>query len=401
MGHGDRQHARLGGSTAHRWVNCYGSVALSEQVPKTAPSEDALRGTYVHEACEAALQDFLNYKITGEYTDHDWASRFDEEAADIASSYVKVIWEKVLNFSLTGKAWGIEEEVCLDKSLEMWGIVDFWAVYTDEKAQRVLVIVDFKNGFHFVEVAKNAQLLFYAAGMVKEIREGGKDFDSVRTCIYQPRIPSGEPFREATYSIKQLDSSSESYFKAARAILEGSGKLKVGSWCDFCPAQAICPAYIKKIEEQSSLALLKADLLLPKIDTIPDDTLAKLVLSSDAITSFLGEVEKYAILRAKSGNSIKGLKLIDGPTRRTWRDEEEKIAETLVTLGVKNPWNKKLIPITQAEKVTGKEALRALVTTTKPTVQLVADSDPRPALANALDILGETSDASTQKNDKL
>ena len=389
ISHIDRVHAKLSGSTAHRWTNCYGSVALVESLPASPPSDAANRGTFVHEACECHLRSFLNKKITGlDYP--TYSERFDDEANDTAQNYVQVIWDKVLEKSLTGKAWGIEEEICLDEKLEMWGIVDFWCIYIDDRGRRTLAIVDFKNGYHFVEVTKNAQFIFYASSMVSEIRRGGKDLDFIRTAVYQPRIASGEPFREATYSSAQLDKHTKRFFKAARAILEGSTKLKCGSWCTFCPAQAVCKAYAKDISDKASLALMdKEKIELPKIETLSDEAIKKLVLYGSQIEDFVSAVRTHAVNRHLNGAPIEGVKLINGPTRRTWKEDEEEIAQALIKAGLQEPWQKKLVTITSAEKKLGKETLRDLVTTTKPTLQLVSSDDPRPAIESALDKLGE------------
>lgn len=393
MSHNERAHAKLSGSIAHIWSECWGAPALWAQLPPSGPSEAALLGTTVHEICEHSLRDFLNWKVTGIQAPTVWMQNYDDAGLNTAADYVKAVWEKVLQQSLTGKAWGIEEEVCLDRDLEMYGIVDFWVIYIDDRGRRVLAVMDFKNGFHYVEVPKNAQFLFYACSMLQEMRQAGKDLDYIRLCKFQPNTAHGDAYEEAGYTAAQVDKWKAKFFKAAKQILGGSAKLKVGKWCRWCQAQAICPAYGRSISDEASLALMEADKIqLPNVERISDGQLKALILYGDMVTDFIESVRKYAIGRVKDGKPIEGLKLINGPTRRTWRDQEQEIAKALTLCGVKEPWQRKLITITSAEKQVGKEALRDLVTTTKPSIRLVSAQDPRPAIADALSKLGETDD---------
>lgn len=387
--HTERLHAPLSGSTAHRWPECFGSVALCKTVPPQEAGEAAKWGTFVHEIAERALKNFLNYKITGEYADPDWAKYYDDEdAVALAQSYVDCIWKDVLQQSLTGKAWGIEEEVCLDEHLGMWGIVDFWCIYIDDRGKKVLTVVDLKTGYHFVEVKKNPQFVFYGCSMIEEIKKKGKELDVLCTCVFQPRISHGSPFRETSYTNKQVFNWRKKFFKAANAILKGSTKLKVGSWCTFCPAQGVCKAYIKSLSDESSLALLDPEkITFPVPETIPDDKLTLLLTHQDAIEDFLKAVKLYAIARAKNGKAIPGFKVINGPTRRTWIEDEKAVAACLEANGLENPFVKKLVTISVAEKAVGKDALRNIVTTTKPSIILVSDTDPRPSIASAVELL--------------
>ena len=392
LAHAERKHARLGGSSAHRWCNCAGSVALCETLPPQETSEAAARGTYVHEACERCLRNFLNHKVTGESSAHDWDHDIDDEACETANNYVDVVWKEVLEQSLTGKAWGIEEEVCLDEKLQMWGIVDFWVVYINDQGKRVLCIVDFKNGRRFVDVPKNEQFIFYGCAMIQEIRNGGKDIDVLRTCVYQPNCSTGAaPFREASYTTKQIDTWFKKFYKAGRAVFEGKAKFKVGEWCGDCRAQGVCKAYGATISDKSALALLETkEIVLPKPESIPPERAAAIALHADDIIEFIKAVKANAINCAKNGSALPGTKVVNGPApRRAWRDEEEEVAKSLIEAGIKNPWVSKLMTITAAEKIIGAEKLIPCVKHTKQSVILVPDTDPRPAIKSAIDVLKE------------
>src|SRR5690606_26092408 len=53
--HADRAHAELGASSAHRWMKCAGSIALSRGIPNV-DSEYAREGTAAHELAEKCLR---------------------------------------------------------------------------------------------------------------------------------------------------------------------------------------------------------------------------------------------------------------------------------------------------------------------------------------------------------
>lgn len=64
------KHARLSASSAFRWINCPGSVALSDQCPAPGSSSDADKGTLAHSLGELKLR-----QITGELTPKQFEAR--------------------------------------------------------------------------------------------------------------------------------------------------------------------------------------------------------------------------------------------------------------------------------------------------------------------------------------
>lgn len=384
--HKERAHAKLGGSSAERWINCTGSVSLVETLPPTPPTPAALEGTKVHEACEKSLKSFLDAKINGEGKPFTFDK--DLEVATTAFNYTQTIWKEVLEQSLTGKAYGIEEEVVLDEAMQMYGFVDFWCIHIDDRARRCLTIVDFKNGYHEVEVKNNAQFLFYACAMVDEIRRGGKDLDYIYTCVYQPKAP-GNPFKKQGYTIAQVDKWKAKFFKAAKAILKNQVKFKVGEWCYFCNAKGICKSYAKSVEATSPLSLLKPlePTVLPEISKLSDEALTSIALNSEKLTDFIDAAKSYVLNKLKNGAHMPGVKLVMGKApARKWIEDEEKIAASLKLQKIE-PYKNKLIALSEAEKVGAK--LDGLFEHNKQSVLIVPESDKRPAALTALDVLKE------------
>ena len=58
------KHARCSASAAHRWINCPGSIALSDQCPDPGSSSYADEGTIAHSLAELKLRRSLN-ELTG------------------------------------------------------------------------------------------------------------------------------------------------------------------------------------------------------------------------------------------------------------------------------------------------------------------------------------------------
>ena len=291
---------------------------------------------------------------------------------------------------MTGKAWGIEDKFTLNHHLQMFGYIDFWAVYISDQAKRTAIIIDFKSGHHTVPAKKNAQLAFYGAALRAEMKAAGKDIDVVRCAIYQPK-DEAEPYKEVRYTAKQMDNWEKKFIQAANQILVTQrAPFKVGDWCHFCPAKAICKHYAETLSATAALQLINPDkVVLPAPETLPDETLFRLVMKGDEIIDYIKAVNAFVVGRHQRGQPIQGLKVVKSTPRRKWNDNEEEIGEALKTLGVEDPFQKKLKPLTAIEKIVGKESLRTFVGQTVSSLILVEEADPRPAIENAQNILGE------------
>jgi len=396
--HGERKHALLGGSSAGRWVNCPGSIFYQKDLPPQEASAAALEGTEAHEVAEAVLTAFLEHKMTG--ADHHLIlPDIDSDKLEAAYGYRDIVWGKILRESVTGKAYGLEDRFVLDAGLDMSGLVDFWAVFIDDRGKRVGAICDFKFGYHHISAENNPQLAFYLAAMLAEIRRGGKDLDYMLGAIYQPRAYGKAPYEEHHFTIKSIDTWTKKFYKAAEQIfIKKKPKFKVGDWCQFCPAKGVCNHYGKAVSSKSSLALIDPDIvMLPPVDKLPDETLARLILHQDAIEEFLSAVKKVGIERAKSGKPLPGTKAVHGTSRRKWRDNEAEVCGILTQVDI-DPYTQKLRGITEIEKELsknyGKDQAKAILAEccdmTEPSIILVQESDPRDSIQGSAKALLDT-----------
>ena len=90
------KHAKLPPSSAERWINCPGSVALAEQLPPPGSSPYADEGTLAHAVAELKLR-----KIIGEIT----PKKFDKDLAKRLRTSLK---KKGINFHTGAAAKRIE-----------------------------------------------------------------------------------------------------------------------------------------------------------------------------------------------------------------------------------------------------------------------------------------------------
>lgn len=401
----ERAHSELGGSTAHRWINCTASVALVRTMPPQESSEAAEEGTKAHEAVQLVLEDFLEHKLTGTDPDIRACLIADEDMLEAAFGFRDALWKNVLGEAITGKAYGVEEEFTFSTELNSYGFIDFWCVYIDDRGKRVGVIADYKYGYKYVAAKDNDQLCFYACALLREIREGGKNLDKVVCIIYQPRDASGQPYREVTYTAKQLDKWRDKALKAAHDIfVTKKTKFKVGEWCQHCRGRAACKKYSAHLEKETSLKLLDVQTeLLDPPEIINEELLTKIVLNYDKIIELFKSCKKYALARAMAG-TLPGLKVIEGPSRRKWANESLAESELAYVLEGEEMYKApKLRGITEIEKNLKKrldkadaaKILESLVGRTVPPLLVVPTTDPRPAVAGGIERLSVVEDEET------
>jgi len=379
-----RLHAKLGGSSAYRWVPCPGSVFLLDKCPKEESSGSANEGTRKHDFCEKRVKAFLQYKLDGT---HQVLEELSPEDEAYANEYVQTIWTKCLEHSITGKGFGVEDYFEIDKALHMGGYIDFWCVFINDKGLRQLNVLDLKTGFHYVPAKKNFQMLFYAAAVRAFLREHGKDIDVVKMCIYQPKTED-EPYRCWSCTAKQLSVYEKKFFDAARQIfVKRKPKFKTGDHCTYCPALALCPKYCKELESNTSLKVIDVDKIkLPEVESLSDDQIRRICLNGSDIEKYIKACRAYVINNHLNGRKISGLKVIEGKGRRKFISDVNKVGKGLEALGF-DPWVKGLCTIGDAEKVLGSESIAPFITYTDASPIIVPEEDPRESISTLVEKL--------------
>lgn len=372
---GQRQHARLSPSSAHRWINCPGSVELCRGIP-CKPSPYADEGTAAHLLAERCLRESsAAIRFKGDVIEVDcrlW------EVTDEMIEAVQFYLDTVRGLALKG---GISVERKIDLS---WipglggGTVD--AVVFPER------IIDLKYGAGVaVEVQDNPQLMLYALGVF------GLGRQSVDVTIVQPRCahPDG-PVRSHTYSAMQLFDFALEVAAAAEATMWSVRTTNInepgesvppslipGDWCQFCPAKAVCPALRAEGEAAALAAFMPQN---PQ--EIPPERLADLLGKARLLKTWIDAIEVHAHAEACAGRVATGYKLVAKIARRKWSASPDDVLAKVSEFGLTTDdiYKTELISPAAMDKLLKKNkgAIKPFITAVSGGTTLVPESDPRP-----------------------
>jgi hypothetical protein len=392
--HDNREHLECGGSGAHRWIKCTASVFLARKVGKLPPGKSAIIGTETHELAELCVEDFLNNKLLGTDPEERYGAAkafYDEQQIAAVEYYRDYIWNEVLENSITNKAWGLEDLMVYTKSDKMGGIADFWAAHINDKAERVLHIVDFKNGTDPVSI-KHEQFPCYGICMRSMLGVEGKGIDKLIVHLVQPNSVNGKKDAKKVYTIKQLDALEEKFLKALHNIyVEEKITYKLGHWCKWCPGQSLCEKFGKKTEVETGLSLLKPDAKLPDVKSLSEEQAVAIALNGDKLTQLIKACKAFIIGQHMGGTPLKGCKVVQTSPRRSLPKNTEPLEARLKKEGLKEKeiFNRKLKGIGELEKLLKekKTILEKFVVFGNPTASVVREDDHRPAATDLKNLL--------------
>jgi hypothetical protein len=353
-------HSPLGASSAERWMNCPGSVALIKSLPATDEEEPDYRrdGVQAHALAAACLDHDLNaWEMIGEVD-------FPDVTAEMASA-VQVYLDFVR--ALPGKHF-VETRVHRPEfHPSFFGTLDFAAVSRTEGS---LHFVDYKHGAGvYVEVRDNPQLKYYAYGFIGESADYD-DAEKVTLTIVQPRCDwSNEGPRSWDTTVGELRAWARDVLKPAMDATAKDLYLDMGEWCRFCPAKLVCPAMA--VLADRALKWVVADAPMSKFDP---EVLATWYAHLPQLKMMTKAIEGETYRRLSEGTPVPGAKLVYGKTDRVWKADapvEQKFGDAA--------WERKIVSPAAAEKlVGGKEFVHeyAFKPTGKPTVAPADDSRP-------------------------
>lgn len=242
MKHAERAHSKFAASAAERWLNCPGSVALSEGQPDTS-NQYAIEGTKAHEVLEAFFHvDEPGKPGTDAATIIQFASAEMFRHGKKASDFIFNLHRKLPHSELL-----VETRVYLDFiHPEMFGTFDGAVVDTFG----TLHVFDFKYGMSLVRPEKNLQMIFYGIGLAARFQW---NFKRVRLWIIQPRIYGYDGPAFWDISISELKSYVQTFADGVRNVEQNPTQYVDGKWCHWCKAKGVCPI---KLEEKHDKARL-------------------------------------------------------------------------------------------------------------------------------------------------
>lgn len=380
-------HSKYGASSAHRWLNCPGSIQLAERFEaealaagkKLVQAESSIyaqEGTAAHKLGEICLMketnanDYLEQEITLDDGSKYFVTEDMVEAVQIYVDYVRDRAKLGELFIETRFSLGFIHE-------GMFGTNDA-CVYSNMLG--VLEVIDYKHGAGIpVDPEENEQLAYYGLGAAN-VQDLHPD-SQIKLTIVQPRA-AGEPIKSWVTTVGYLDKYAKVLKKGVKSCKSKKPKLKDGTWCRFCPAQALCPQLEKK-----ALEVAKAEfgedgaVALPAVDNLKTADIKKVLDFSKTLSSWLKSVEAFAANELESGGTIEGYKLVKKRANRKWKFNEEELKSKLYLGGANMNevfTTPKLKSPAQIEKLVDKNLVASLCETPDTGNTMVPVSDKRP-----------------------
>ena len=371
-----RTHSILAPS-AKEWMHCGLAAKFLATKEEDEGSEAAQFGTEAHALAEAYINESLkltaygaNVAPTAEELKKT-LTLYNDEMEYLASTYANYVVETV---AFEEKRTGEKPIVLIEQYLEMdyapdtHGTVDCCIIAGD-----TLTVIDNKTGFIKVTAEEdgqlNSQLAIYGLYAYKAFKDVYA-IKQIRLVIFQERIHN---FSEITVSAEQLETwERDVLIPAAKNAMSDDPKSASGWWCKYCPGRATC-------RTRSDEAFEVVGEMKPP-NRMTDDEIEAVLPKLDSVIAYAEAVKEYALKKAiEQGRRWMGFKLVESQTKRKITDEIA-VGKILTDAGY-DPYTKKLLSISDIQKMVGKSQFDTLVGeyVTRPKGQptLVPEGDAR------------------------
>ena len=361
-------HAKLSPSKRSRWALCPGSIREEAKYPDEGSGPAAIDGTHSHTLLEKCIKSdksarfYLGYALL----DHEGAFVVDIDRVVRVQFALDYIREREALFD--GKSNVISESKVDPAYLlgrnDLSGTVDVQII-----GGTTIELIDYKDGMGIVSAKGNLQLEQYAYGVLAGYKlpvNGIYPFSTVRMTIIQPKLAlrGMNAISSHDVSVADLLANMGTIVKQAAATDQPDAPLVPGdSQCKFCRAKGSCAALASNVMKEVGIMFQPVvsntlDIAQQSADkepsTMDDAQIAQIMEAAPLMRQLLEGVEKEALRRLKAGQSIAGLKLVNGRGSRTWSLTEEETAARLIKMGVPKGevYETKLVSPAKAEKLT-------------------------------------------------
>ena len=361
-------HAQLSPSKRNRWALCPGSIREEAKYPEQESGIAAIDGTHSHTLLEKCikLHTSPHFYAGVTFADHEGEFIVTNERAVRVQIAVEYIDKRAAEYN------GICEiisETRVDPAFllgrdDLSGTVDVQILGND-----VLELIDYKDGMGIVSAKGNLQLEQYAYGVLAGYKlpvNGAYPFNTVRMTIIQPKLAlrGMNAISSHDVSVADLMANMGTIIKQAAATDQPDAPLVPGdSQCKFCRAKGSCNALAGNVMKE--VGIMFQPIVSQPLDiaqqsankepsTMDDVQIAQIMEAAPLMRQLLEGVEKEALRRLKAGQTIPGLKLVNGRGSRTWSLNEEETAARLIKMGVPKSevYETKLVSPAKAEKLT-------------------------------------------------
>lgn len=378
-------HSAKSPSKAVRWIACPGSIREEAKYPEQPSGPAAADGTHSHTLLEHCVEWSAGrvcydpmLMVGHMMRDHEGDFEVDEARAKRVKVATDYIDARVAEYK--GPVEVLAEERVDPAFLlgrdDMSGTADVRI-----RAERMLEVIDYKDGIVQVEAKDNPQMEIYALGDLSSYgiaHNLPQPYDTVRLTIIQPKLALKglSPISSHDMSIHELLRKVAVYSIAARDADQPDAPLVAGeAQCKYCRAKGGCSALAGSVMKEIGVMFQPVAPVAPSPveapvaqaetldmaqqsagknpETMSDDQIRQIMEAAPLMRQLLEGVEKEAQRRLESGRSIAGLKLVNGRGSRAWSLDEEAIAARLVKMGVPKSevYITKLVSPAQAEKL--------------------------------------------------
>jgi hypothetical protein len=401
----------LSPSKRSRWALCPGSIREEAKYPDEGSGPAAADGTHSHTLLEYCIQHdrFIDpmTQVGAKFEDHE--GDFVVDAGRVER--VKIAVDYIRERSMYGMFKVLSEERVDPEHLlgrkDLSGTVDCQIIADD-----VLELIDYKDGMGIVTAEGNMQLEQYAYGVLAGYKlpvNGDYPIKTIRMTIIQPKLAlkGMKPITSHEVSVRDLLSNMGTIIAQAAATDRPDAPLVPGeSQCKFCRAKGSCAALAGNVMKEVGIMFQPVvtqtlDVAQQSADkdpsTMDDAQIRQIMEAAPLMRQLLEGVEKEALRRLESGQTIPGLKLVHGRGSRAWALPEEEMAEKLIKMGIPKSavYETKLVTPAKAEKLTWEKRDGTKVTLTERQLKrmdqeyvsklagkltVVPESDGRPAV---------------------
>ena len=348
----------LGGSSAERRYHCAASYRLEPGIP-SGESDAAKRGTRLHEAIAKMLNDEAPTDVSPKET----AEILEPAVAEFNKLCDRYDIERLI----------IERKVEPELMFDSFGTVDVIGM-----GPKHVLIVDWKFGFHPVDVNDNKQLQFYAYSAITDAKLKKlipTDLQVVTAIIQPSRTPM---VSVAEVTREELTDASDWWEDNYN---QREGEPEKGKWCQWCKAKPTCSAHAPVVGKT----------VMPGAPTGYQEHILEFDLRANTLGVQLTEwrrahdlagervkaLEQIIYSKVESGEKVDGWKLVAKRNRRMWHDPEGAERSLRRSVGADVACPRQLISPPKAEELLGAnyKSLVKYVTNQSSGVKLVPDTD--------------------------
>lgn len=314
----DGVHSKIGPSSSDRWINCPGSVALTDKLVKLGRAKfagsAAKEGTAAHSVLAACLMNGNeSWAYAGqEITVEGETFTVDSEMTTGIQESINFVMAIMAKYEKDGALLFVENMLSSVLDEEAFGTGDVVIIVPG----KLIIILDFKYGQGVTVEPDDSQLSMYsymAWEMFGAKYFTGMDSVPVEQWIMQPRIPHARGTNRGhhTDTAKLTEWFVGEVIPAMQETRNPNALFKTGSHCHFCPARNACPA-------------LRADTMNLEVNRDPvsmtADELGETLERVAAIKKYGEKLEEEALNRARQGEKIAGYKLVKKQGKRIWKE---------------------------------------------------------------------------------